>query len=214
MLQETQHQHRQELHVLSQDELRTRSRTARHCRLVRDQDVNQLVHDGVPRVLQLALHAPLHRLVRQQCRHSDRVDAPVQLGDRVGRGKGEGEDSDAALAVAGRVEDGGLEDDKGRVDRVLDLDLDGVRLVDRDGREGEKVGRTDEEVAVEGGHADTCSERGVKSNLRSVRRVEVDLPLDARTRMTASRQMGSAMTVPNSCANLRASSGRPALKAG
>ena len=46
-----------------------------------------------------------------------------------------------------------LEDDKGRGDVVLDLDLDRVREVLWDGGHREEVGGADEEVAVEGGHA-------------------------------------------------------------
>lgn len=40
------------------------------------------------------------------------------------------------------------------------------------------------------------------------------IPLDPRTRMTASKHMGLAKTVPNSVANLMASSDRVALNPG
>lgn len=156
VLQKPKHKQRQELHVLRNHQLGTRAAArARHRRLVRPEDVDELVHDGVPRVLELGLHGPLDGLVREEGREGDRVDVRVQVRNRARRREREGDDADATLAKGGRVEDGGLEDDERRAEGVFDLDLDRVGLVHWDGGEGEEVGRADEEVAVEGRHPDS-----------------------------------------------------------
>lgn len=56
------------------------------------------------------------------------------------------------------MKNGRLHHDEGSGDVVLELDLDGVRLIDGDGREGEKIRRPDEEVSVESLHSKTWKE--------------------------------------------------------
>ena len=104
-----------------------------------------------------------------------------------------------------------LENDEGRSDVVLDLDLDGIRQILRYRGHREEVRGPNEEVAVERRHAQiypTCQ------YLSAGRQDGRGLLFDARTRMTASNMIGMASTSPNSCANFTASSVRAALNAG
>jgi hypothetical protein len=82
-----------------------------------------------------------------------------------------GEERNAAQrTVAGTVEQGSLDDDKGLDEVVVDCELDGVGCVEGDGGEGEKIGGAGEEVAVEGGHAQagrrTDAENGFEADGR------------------------------------------------
>lgn len=197
VLQQPEQEKGQELHVVAGDELRASSASARrHCRLVRPEKLDKLVLDGVPRVLELVRRALLDGLVGEEGGKGDLVDRGVELGDGGGGRKGQSDDSDATLAEGGGVKDGSLKYDEGSRDGILDLDLNGVRLVHRDGGKGEKVGRSDEEVAVESAHSDTYRDTWV--SFVRVGKSGIHEPREARTRMTASRQIGSAMTVPNS----------------
>jgi hypothetical protein len=127
-----------------------------HCRLVGAEQLDEFVLDGVPRIFKLVCCAFLDRLIGEKSREGDLVDGGVKLGDRRRRRKGESDDANSTLTERGGVEDGGLENDERRSDRVLNLNFDGVGLVHWDGGKREKVGRADEEVAMEGAHADAC----------------------------------------------------------
>ena len=67
VLQETEREHGQQLHVLRNGELRTRACAARgHARLVRLEDLDHLVEQRVPCVLELVRERALDRLVREE----------------------------------------------------------------------------------------------------------------------------------------------------
>lgn len=136
MLEQAEHEQRQELHIVRHHQLRAGPTSrARHRRLVRAQNVDKLVHDRVSRVFKLALHASLDGLVGQQCRKCHCVDATVHLGD-AGRCRERGrDDANPALAKCSRVQNGRLEHNEWCRNRILNLNFDRVRLVHGHSRE-------------------------------------------------------------------------------
>jgi hypothetical protein len=99
MLQKPQHQQGQELHVLGNDELRAGAAAGRrHRRLVDAEDVDQLVDEGVPSVLQLVRQGALDGLVGQQRGQGDLVDRAEDFGHVGCSGNGLCDNADSALA--------------------------------------------------------------------------------------------------------------------
>ena len=192
------------LHVLGDDELRTRARASGgHVRLVRAQDVHELVRDRISGVLELGLVRSLDGLVGEERGERDGVDRAIDLGDAAGCRNRLSDHANPPLTGRRGVQDGSLEDDERRVERlpssvmpqttsthVFNLDFDCVRLIGRDRRQREQVRRPDEEVAVEGRHPESCVRQPVM--------LKVYAPLVARTRMTASSRIGCARTSLNS----------------
>lgn len=183
VFQESKHEQGKVFQIVCHDELRRwAAGRSSHGRLVGSENVDDLVGDCVPSILELGLHRPLYGLVCEEGGDGDLIRRGVDLRDAVRDGKGSGDDPDPPLAwrivsaarrcfiqslakkcggrahvsetqeltAGGGVEHSSLEDDKRLRERVLDGELDAVALIERDGRQGEEICRSDEEVSVEG----------------------------------------------------------------
>lgn len=77
-----------------------------------------------------------------------------------------GRNTNTSLAVTSGVEYSSLEYDKRSCDGLFDLNLDDVPLILRDGGHGQKIGGTDEEVAMERRHSETSRSTDAHDSLQ------------------------------------------------
>lgn len=160
MLDQSTTQQWQQLQILRHRQLRARPPTSRsHTILIHLQDIHQLVDHRVPRVLDLVGHGALDGLVREEGEDGVLVGRGVDFGETGGGGVGAGGDSDSSFAynrphtsvlrtrlglvrpltVTSGMQHRSLQYHHRLRERVLELQLDGIRLVDRHGRQREEV---------------------------------------------------------------------------
>lgn len=156
VLHQTKNQHWQHLHILTERQLRTCSRTrGRHAALVSGQDLHHLTVQRITTVFQLMGEGLLDSLVGEVRCQRDLVSGSKDLRQAGSRRDSGGNDTDTSLAITSGVEHGSLEYDEWSCDGLLDLNLDDVSLILRDGGHSQKIGGTNEEVAMERGHSET-----------------------------------------------------------
>lgn len=99
VLQQTQHQHGQHLQFLTQRQLRARARAGRrHARLVRLQDLDELIEERIAAVLELVRDGVLDALVREQRRDGHLVRRCEDFGEVARRRERGRHDADPAFA--------------------------------------------------------------------------------------------------------------------